>query len=101
MVLMNCRMGDLRNKEVINMKDGGRVGFISDVELDTRTAALTAIVVYGKLRCFGLLGREPDAVIPWKNIGLIGEDTVLVDYQPSENLPKETAWGKLLKKLNF
>lgn len=98
---MNCRMGELRNKEVINMKDGGRLGFISDVEVDIHSAALTAIVVYGKLRCFGLFGREPEAVIPWKNIALIGDDTVLVDYQPPQELTRETAFGKLLKKWNF
>lgn len=93
---MNCRMGDLRNKEVINMKDGSRVGFVSDVEIDTHTAQLTAVVIYGRLRWFGLLGREPDAVIPWKDITLIGDDTVLVDYQ----LParEESALSGFLKK---
>lgn len=98
---MNCRMGELRNKEVINMKDGGRLGFISDVEIDTRSAAITAVIVYGRLRCFGLFGREPEAVIPWKNITLIGDDTVLVDYQPPQELARETTLGKLLKKLSF
>lgn len=93
---MKCRMGDLRNKEVINMKDGSRVGFVSDVEIDTHTAQLTAVVIYGRLRWLGLLGREPDAVIPWKDITLIGDDTVLVDYQ----LParEESALSGFLKK---
>ena len=98
---MNCRIGELRNKEVINMRDGGRIGFISDVEIDTRTAQLTAVIVYGRLRCFGLFGREPETVIPWRNITLIGDDTVLVEYQPPQVLPKETALGKVLKKLGF
>ncbi len=98
---MNCRMGDLRNKEVINTKDGARIGFISDVEIDTRTAALTAVVVYGRLRLFGLLGREPDAVIPWKDISLIGGDTVLVDYQKPEEEKKEGVLSKILDKISF
>ena len=98
---MNCRMGELRNKEVINMKDGGRIGFISDVEIDTCTAQLTAVIVYGRLRCFGLFGREPETVIPWRNITLIGDDTVLVEYQPPQVLPKESTVGKVLKKLGF
>lgn len=95
---MSCRMGDLRNKEVINVKDGGRIGFVSDVEIDTRTAALTAVVVYGRLRLFGLLGREPDAVIPWKEIVLIGGDTVLVNYEKPEETKKSGLSG-LLEKL--
>ena len=81
---MNCRIGELRNKEVVNVKDGGRLGFVSDVELDTDAATLTAVVVYGRLRLFGLLGREPDFVIPWKDIELIGDDTVLVNWQQPE-----------------
>ena len=62
---MTCRMDALRDKEVINVKDGGRIGFVSDVEVDTKEARLTAVVVYGRLRLFGLFGREPDFVIPW------------------------------------
>ena len=44
---MTCRMDALRDKEVINVKDGGRIGFVSDVEVDTKEARLTAVVVYG------------------------------------------------------
>jgi len=98
---MSCRMGDLRNKEVINVKDGTRIGFVSDVEIDTRSAALTAVVVYGRLRLFGLLGREPDFVIPWKDISLIGDDTVLVDYQPPEDRKKEGALARFFEKISF
>lgn len=98
---MSCRMGELRNKEVINVKNGDRIGFISDVEIDTRTAALTAVVVYGRLRLFGLLGREPDLVVPWKDIALIGEDTVLVNYEEAEPLEKRGVLAKLLDKLSF
>lgn len=94
---MSCRIGELRDKEVINVKDGGRIGFVSDVEIDTRTAALTAVVVYGRLRLFGLLGREPDAVIPWKEIVLIGGDTVLVNYEKPEER-KKTGLPALLEK---
>lgn len=79
---MLCRMGDLRSKEVINTKDGSRLGFVCDLELDPKTGGLTAVVVYGRLRLFGLLGREPDLVIPWGDIALIGDDTLLVHYTP-------------------
>ena len=96
---MKCRMGDLRNKEVINVKDGARIGFVSDIELDTRTAALTAVVVYGKLRLFGLLGREPDIVIPWKDISLIGNDTMLVSYEKPEEQKKSGVLTNIKDKL--
>lgn len=81
---MNCRIVELRHKEVINARDGTRLGFVDDVEVDTCNACVVAIVIYGKLKCFGLLGRCDDIIISWKSIELIGEDTILVN-QPCHN----------------
>ena len=69
----------MRRKEVINSKTGCRIGFVDDVEVDTVTAKLVAIVIFGRWRCFGLLGKEENIIIKWENICLIGEDTILVD----------------------
>ena len=78
---MTCRVAELRRKEVISVKDGTRVGTVCDAEMDVESARLTAIVVYGRPRLFGLLGREEDVVIRWPDIQVIGEDTILVNYQ--------------------
>ena len=94
---MPCRMGDLRTKEVISVKNGGRLGFVCDVEIDTHTAQVTALVVYGRARLFGLLGREPDTVIPWKDIEMIGGDIVLVKCDAPEQ--EESLLAKIWKKL--
>ena len=67
---MNCRIVDLRNKEVINIKNGARLGYVSDVEVDTCDARLVAIVIYG---------REGDCIIDWGDIEVIGEDSILVN----------------------
>lgn len=99
--IMNCRMGDLRNKEVINVKDGTKIGFVSDVEINTRDARLSAIVIYGRLRFFGLLGRENDIVIPWSKINLMGDDTVLVEYEEPKSSKKKGAVGSFLEKISF
>lgn len=72
---------DMREKEVISISDGARIGFVSDIEIDTVAANLTALIVYGRPKLFGLLGREDDVIIPWQNVKLIGDDTVLVDYK--------------------
>ena len=79
---LECRFQDLRNKEVINARDGSRLGFVCDTIVDTCTARLTCLVVYGRPKCFGLLGREEDIVIKWCEIQVIGEDTVLVCCPP-------------------
>jgi YlmC/YmxH family sporulation protein len=74
-----CRITELHNKEVINVCDGTRLGCVDDVEVDTHTAQLCAIVLHGRPKCLGLLGCEEDMVIPWKEIEVIGEETILVN----------------------
>lgn len=77
---MVCRITDMHNKEVINLSDGCRLGCVDDVEVNTETACLVAIVIFGRPKCFGLLGREEDIVIGWNEIEVIGDDTILVRH---------------------
>lgn len=76
---MVCRIADLRNKEVINSCNGCRIGFVDDVEVDTVTSQVKSIIVFGRPKCMGIMGRCDDIVVPWSDIRLIGEDTILVD----------------------
>ena len=78
---MTCRVTDMHNEEVINVCDGSRLGCVDDVEIDTCTAQLLAIVIFGRPKCLGLMGREEDIVIGWRNIDVIGEDTILVHFE--------------------
>lgn len=70
---------ELSCKEVINLKDGRCIGRVGDIEFDTKTVCITALVVFGRKRCFGLLGREEDIVIKWAQVKTIGEDAILVE----------------------
>lgn len=76
---MECRAAELRYKEIIDIRDGARYGYVGDVELDTATGQISALVVYGRLRWFGLLGREEDMVFPWSAVKRFGEDLILVE----------------------
>ncbi len=75
---MTCRIDELRNKQVVCVGDGVVLGFVSDIELDTANGMLTSIIIFGRLRFFGLLGREEDIIIPWQDIRVIGSETILV-----------------------
>ena len=77
-----CRITDLNEKEVICIKDGTKLGCVNDVEVDTCTGSLESIVVFGRQRFFGILGREDDCIIPWCDIEVIGEDAILVTCEP-------------------
>ena len=79
---MNCCVTDLRNKDVICRTDGRRIGNICDVDVDTCTGRVIAIVIYGRNRCFGLFGHEEDIRIRWEDIEVIGDDTVIVSRRP-------------------
>jgi len=76
---METRLGELRYKEVIDISDGERYGCVSDAQIDLETGKIGALVVPGRLRCFGLLGREPDRVFPWTSVRRFGEDLILVE----------------------
>jgi YlmC/YmxH family sporulation protein len=73
------KVSDLRNRDVINIVDGKRLGTICDLDLDLENGRVTAIVVPGTTRLFGLFGGGRDYVIPWEKIVKIGVDTILVD----------------------
>lgn len=75
---MNCCVTDMRNKEVISSKSGCRLGFVGDVEIDTCSGKLVSIIIYGRSRCMGILGKEEDIRVCWSDIEVIGNDTVLV-----------------------
>ena len=71
---MESRVTDLRDKEIISVSDGCRFGYVGDVEVDLETGRVNALIVPGRLRLFGLLGREEDWVFPWGSIRRFGED---------------------------
>ena len=87
---MLCRLTNLHDKEVINVCDGSRLGCVDDVEVDTCNAQLTALVIFGRPKFLGLFGHEDDVVIPWREIEIIGDETILV----SRPLPPEEKYKK-------
>ena len=75
---MNCRIGELRSKQVVCVKSGEILGYISDVEMNIKTGNLESLVIFGKSKLFGLFGKSEDIIIPWSDIEVIGHETVLV-----------------------
>ena len=85
---MECRVSELRYKEIINVSDGSRYGWVGDVEVDLESGQVRALVGPGRLRLFGLLGREEDRVFPWEAVRRFGADTILVETPPLSRLGK-------------
>ena len=78
---MICRIDELKNKQVVCIKDGRGLGYISDIELDTDSGSLTSLIIYGRPKALGLIGREDDIIIPFEDIKVIGPETVLVNCE--------------------
>ena len=78
---MYCRINDIKRKEVVNILDGEKIGYISDIDIDLQSGKLASIIIYGRLRFFGILGKSEDIIISWDKIEVIGEEIVLVSYE--------------------
>ena len=89
---MDGRITKLRDKEIIDVRNGSRYGYVGDLEIDLESGKVNALVVPGRLRLFGLLGRERERVFPWESVRRIGEDIILVEG------PEEVIWEKARKK---
>ncbi len=74
---MGCCIQELRNKDVICSSNGCRLGNVDDVEIDVNNGRLVCIVIFERGHFFS---KGNDIKIPWENIKVIGDDTILVDY---------------------
>ena len=70
---------DFKHKEVINISDAKRLGYVQDVTADLQTGIITSIIVPGSNKIFNIFGGNNEIVIPWEKIKCIGEDIILVE----------------------
>ena len=71
---------DFKHKEVINISDGRRLGFVQDVCADLDTGRITSIIVPGGTnRLMILFSNSNDIIIQWERIKCIGDDLILVE----------------------
>jgi len=72
-------LSEMREKEVINIRDGVKIGLIYDFEIDLENGKVVAVIIPGPGKVLGLFGKNKDLLIEWKNIVRIGTDAILVD----------------------
>jgi YlmC/YmxH family sporulation protein len=86
----------LRRKEVVNICDGSRLGFVGDMEVEIPAGEIKAIIVFGPCRFFGLFGRGEDYYIPWECVQKFGADIILIDKpfqrRDTERRKKKKSW---------
>ena len=92
----------LCKKDVVQLGSGVKLGRADDLAFDPATARLQSLILLGRPRLFGLLGREENLTIPWQEIETIGTDAVLVHTQlPSAAPSKPGLWQSLRARLGL
>lgn len=75
---------ELRCKDVINVCNGACLGRVCDIELERCECEyhLSAIILPGPARLWGIIRSEEELVISCRCITKIGDDVILVDLPP-------------------
>ena len=77
------KASDLRHKEVINMTDGERLGFVYDMEIDSVTGHINTLIVPGKQKQ-KIFAKNTSIRIPWSAVSRVGEDLIVVNKPVQE-----------------
>jgi YlmC/YmxH family sporulation protein len=78
------KLSDMREKEVINVNNGAKIGLVYDFEIDLEKGKVMALVLPGSGRMLSFFGKNNDLVIEWEDIVKIGTDAILVDLNIEE-----------------
>ncbi len=70
------RLSELQNKDVINLKDGKKIGNIIDIVIDKNGKMESLIIEKNKL--FSVFSSKEELEIKWNQIEKFGEDVILV-----------------------
>ena len=93
---------ELCAKEVVQMEQGACLGRADDLNFDPATAQLQSLILLGRPRLFGLLGRDKDLTVLWQEIETIGTDAILVHTTvPEAPEAPQGFWQKLRAKLGL
>lgn len=90
---------ELSKKEVVQLKEGACLGKIDDMVIDPEHARIEKLLMLGRPKLFGLLGRGETLVIEWDEIEKIGADALLVSTELPEDNGQEDKKQGLLERL--
>ncbi len=75
---MLCTLSELRQKEIVDTKTGTILGRADDIQFDSETSNVLSMIIYGRPKLFGFLGRDSDLSVRFEDVSLIGKDAILV-----------------------
>ncbi|SHJ56831.1 YlmC/YmxH family sporulation protein [Tepidibacter formicigenes] len=72
------KISEMMEKEVVNVNNGKKLGFINDIELDMNEGKIRSLIIFNENSKLYLLGRGEVYSIFWNDIVKVGCDTILV-----------------------
>ena len=79
-------VSDIMDKEVINVKNGKRLGYITDIDMDVNEGKIVSFTLLGD-GGRGIFSRGGEGeIIFWNDILKIGCDTIIVNIGSELNL---------------
>ena len=85
-IFMQISFLELRDKDVVNITDGKKLGRIQDM-MFTKCGQVTGFIVPGEKKFLKCIARDECIFIPYGNICKIGEDIVLVELKTDCPVP--------------
>ncbi len=82
-------LSELQTKDIINVENGEKIGFVNDLEIDVTVGVVLALVVTTRSKLFGLFGQDEELLIRWSHIDTIGEDVILVRVPSRRQIESE------------
>lgn len=78
--LLVVQKSEMMLKDVIDVNRGKKLGFIDDVDIDTKKGTITAVIIPGHSnKIMSFFSKRNDVIINWNDIQKIGEDVILVN----------------------
>ena len=75
------RACDLKQREVINIVNAERLGYIYDVDIDFESGKIRSIIIPNRRGLIGFFTKRNDYIIPWEKIIAVGREIVLVKME--------------------
>lgn len=83
-------LSELQIKEVIDIKNGKRLGHIYDLNIHPTSGMIHEFIVISRERKGGVFGKVEEQAIQWRQIITIGIDVILVNISTESPLYLES-----------
>ncbi|QSZ27932.1 YlmC/YmxH family sporulation protein [Aceticella autotrophica] len=75
------KTSELRDKEVINIDTGEKLGNMIDIEVNFEEGCIEGFVLPGERNAFRLFSKNTELYIPWSAVKKIGSDVILIEIK--------------------